>query len=234
MSHGGISIKTIIVLVILVLVGVLGVLGVNTVRTYMSGASVGVEPKNTLATPGEDGRSGVITWTTDKAAQGIVEYGTTPASLLLRGLEADTGTDHKVTLTPLKPNTSYYFRIRVGEEVFDNSGIPFSFKTKGADGAAVTTVKVTPTVVPMVSVAPVGGVGAACNRTTDYNKDGVINTMDIVLCLKGGGIAGPTIKPGVGVQAPTLGVGVCSGSVDYDGNGVINSLDRIKCLQNKK
>lgn len=227
MNNGGASVKTVIILVILVLVGVLGVLGVNTVRTYMSGASVGSEPKNVLATAGDDGKTAVITWNTDKPAQGIVEYGLGPASLLLRELEADQLTDHKVTLKLLKPNTNYYFRIRVGEEVFDNSGIPYSFKTKAGGGANPTVVPTRPQLPTGVVTTPTVIGGAVCDRVTDYDGNGVVNSVDFVTCIKNGGKPAliPTTKP-----VPTSN-SECKSTIDYDGNGVINSLDRIKCLQ---
>ena len=115
---GKFSIKTVIIIVILLLVGVLGVLGVNTARTYLSGASADLAPKNVLGKGNEDGKSATITWTTDKEAMGVVEYGTTPASLLLRAPESSQSTSHSIVLSPLKGGTNYYFRIRVGEEVF--------------------------------------------------------------------------------------------------------------------
>ena len=232
MNRGGASIKTVIVLVILVLVGVLGVLGVNTVRTYMSGAAAGVEPKNVLAVSADNGKGAVITWMTDNPAQGIVEYGLGPASLLLRELETDPVTTHKVTLKLLKPDTSYYFRIRVGEDVYDNSGIPFSFKTKssGEDGDPVKpTIRLVPTLTPVLTprVQPTGGV--SCNRTTDYDANGVINSVDFVKCIRDGGKPAP-MPSVVPIVSPAS---ECKSTVDYDGNGVVNSLDRIKCLQNK-
>lgn len=214
----GINLKTIIVLIILVLVGVLGVLGMNTAKTYMSGASADTQPKNVTAVPGADGKSAVINWSSDKAAIGVVEYGTTPASLLLRGLESEAGTDHKITLSPLKSNTNYYFRIKVGEEVFDNSGIPYSFKTKAGEEPVVVAPTAGITLVPVATTVPVG----ACSRTTDYNKDGTVNSLDYLECLKG--------KNGTSTPVPS---GSCQTGVDYDGNGVVNSLDRIKCLQGK-
>jgi len=218
MNKGGVSIKTIIVLVILVLVGVLLVLGLNTVRTYMSGASAGSEPKNVTPTLSNDGKSATISWVTDKAVQGIVEYGTTPASLLLRGLETDASTNHSVTITPLKGNTNYYFRIRVGEEIYDNSGIPFSFKTKG-EGASI------PTPIKVAATPTIASGSPACDRTIDYNKDGVVNSVDFIVCMKG---ASPV--PTVASNSASG----CSGDVDFDKNGIVNSLDRVKCLQNQQ
>lgn len=213
------SIKTVIIVVILLLVGVLGVLGINTARTYLSGASGANEPKNVLAKANEDGKSAVVTWASDKATVGVVEYGTTPASLLLRAPESEQATTHSVTLMPLKSGTNYYFRIRIGEEVFDNNGIPYSFKTKMVEAPTPTI-----TVMPTVNLVPTVSEGTACNRTVDYNKDKVVNSLDYMYCLKN--------KPSGGA-VPTVSTGGCAVGVDYDKNGVVNSLDRIKCLQNK-
>ncbi|MCX6726896.1 MAG: fibronectin type III domain-containing protein [Candidatus Shapirobacteria bacterium] len=213
MMSGKISLKTIIILVILVLVGVLGVLGVNTVKTYFSSAAAGAEPTAVLATPNSDGKSAVVTWTTEKAVQAVVEYGTTPASLLLRSVESDSTTDHHVTLTPLKSGVNYYFRIRVGEDTpYDNNGIPYSFKTK--DSSEVVVVQ------PTVAVVPTGS-ATSCVQNKDYNNDGVINSLDYLQCIRSNGVK------------PTVGASGCAGGVDYNGDGTINSLDMIKCLQKK-
>jgi hypothetical protein len=210
---GAAAIKSILIVVILVLVGVLGFLGVNTAKTYLSGASADTEPKNVLAKPSEDGKSATISWTSDKALVGVVEYGTTPASLLLRAPESDQVTSHAVVLSPLKTNTNYYFRIRVGEEVFDNSGIPYSFKTK----VSSVVNEVTPTK-PVVVVPTL--VAGECQKGVDFNGDGTINTKDYIDCLKN--------KPIV----PTT-VSKCKSGVDYNGDKTINSLDLVKCLQSQ-
>lgn len=217
---GKISFKTIVILVILVLVGVLGVLGMNTMKTYLGSAAAGSEPKAVLAAPSDDGKSATVTWTTDKSVQAIVEYGTTPASLLLRSLETDATMSHRVVLTPLKSGVNYYFRIKVGEEIFDNNGIPYSFKTGEPMVAEVTPTIVEPT--KAIAGAP------ACSQTVDYNGDGVVNSLDYVQCVKNGGenkTATPTTE--------VVNNGGCVAGVDYDANGTINSLDMIKCLQKK-
>lgn len=247
MKLGAINIKTIIVVVVLILVGVLAVLGVSTAKTYMSGASADMEPKNVAAVPGEEGRSAVISWTSDKATAGVVQYGTTPASLLLTAIETDAVTSHKVSLSPLKPGITYYYRIKVGEDVYDNAGIPYSFKTKpleaGSEGVnpppqsnIPPQAEVPP---PTVSVVPTVAAVAACNRTTDYNSDGVINSVDFATCLKNSKTNGPTgtvPTPTVAVAggSPTPTGAVDCNKVDFDGNGIINSVDRIKCLQSQR
>lgn len=244
---GKISVKTIIVLVVLVVVGVLSVFGVKTAKTYLSGAASGAEPKNVVGTPSADGKSATVSWSSDKASMGVVEYGTTPASLLLRAVETEAVVDHKVTLTPLKSGVSYYFRIRVGEDVFDNNGIPFSFKT-ASDGSA-TSVGVTQPLVtapssnggPQVVDTTLPAVG--CNRTTDYNKDGVINSIDMIYCQKndlarsGNGTQTATASSnGVGstTAATSNGTSQCQAGVDYNKDGTINSFDIIKCRQGSR
>jgi hypothetical protein len=227
MNRGGVNLKTIIVIVIILLVGVLSVLGVGATKTYLSGAAVGTEPRSVIATSDEDGKSATVSWSSDKATQGIVEYGTTPASLLLRNPETDAATSHRIVLTSLKPNTSYYFRIRVGDEIFDNSGIPYSFKTKA--GAASQPSPVASIVVPTAPVVVPTGVNG-CNRTTDYDGNGVVNSVDYFKCVKDGPGSAPVTKVSP-TSAPVP--GECKEGVDYDGNGVINSVDRIKCLQKK-
>lgn len=225
MNSGKVSFRTILALAIILLVGLFSVLGMNTVRTYMSGASAGAEPKGVLAKPNDDGKGAVISWSSDKPVSAVVEYGTTPASLLLRAIEPDATTGHRVSLSPLKPGVNYYFRIRVGDEVFDNNGIPFSFKTKSSDTAEV---KVSPTIGQTV------GLQAECSRTTDYNSDGVINTVDYLTCVKNNSSVSPVVTKAVtGQPAGSTTKNDCMTNVDYDGNGVVNSLDRIKCLQKR-
>lgn len=217
MKTGKVSLKTIIVMVILLLVGVLGVVMMGSVQTLLSGAAGGADPVGILATPGSDGKTATITWTTDKAVQAVVLYGASPAALLLSAPEAGAATDHSVVLSSLRAGQTYYFRVTVGEETFDNSGIPWSFKTPEGD---------VPTVTPTIMIPTVAPSGGACNRTTDYNGDGVVNTVDYITCMKNGGTAAPASSGANSTSG--------CGNVDYDGNGVINSLDRIKCLQNKK
>lgn len=209
------TIKSVLIVSILLLVIVLGVLGLNTVKTYIGGASADTQPVNVLATPNDDGKSATITWTSDKSLLGVVEYGTGPAALLLRSPETEATTTHSVVLSPLKSGTSYYFRIRIGEEVFDNNGIPYSFKTKAAEVVATPTVAVVPTIAAVITPVQFNTV---CNKTDDYNKDGLVNSLDYITCLRK-------------LQPTSVSSDKCPSNVDYNKDGVINSLDRVKCLQ---
>ncbi len=220
---GKFNVKTIVILSVLLVVIVLGVIGAKTVQTFMSGATSDVEPTGVTAISATDGKTATVSWTSKKAALAKVEYGTTAASLVLMATENDSVTDHKVSLSSLRPNTTYYYRIRIGEEVFDNSGIPYTFKTKGEDEA-----KVTPTVSPIISSVPLASSsGTECKTGVDYNKDGVVNSFDLLTCKKDGGVVSST--------TPTTSTVDCNGDIaDYNSDGVVNSLDRINCLQSQK
>lgn len=209
---GGVSIKTIIVLVILILVGVLGVLGINTARVYMSGAAGGTEPTegSVLAKIDEEEGGAVVTWASEKESMGIVEYGTTPASLLLRAVETSETTSHRVILNPLKANTNYYFRIRVGEEVFDNNGIPYSFKTKDKQSAE-GGVTVVPTRAVAGGTTPTPGSAGSC----DENKDGRVSSIEQARCATAGEAS----------VAPTGGASKC----DLNKDGRVSSMEQLKC-----
>ncbi len=82
--------------------------------------------------------SAVITWYTPHATQSIIEYGTTPESLISYAPETEATRDHHVELTLLTSSTSYYFQIRTGDTVYDQNGIPWSFITKSPTGEDVS------------------------------------------------------------------------------------------------
>lgn len=233
---GKANVKTIIVMVIMVLVVVLGVLGAKTVQTYLSGATEDVMPRNVVATANEDGRGAVISWMSDKESMGVVEYGTSPASLLLRALETSQVTSHQVTLSPLKSGTTYYFRVKIGEEIFDNSGIPYSFKTKESESESERVMEPDVTLEPTMPTQVGSGssvISGTCNKETDYNSDGTVNALDYIQCIKGSSVA-PTSAPAPATSATESSGSTCKPGVDYDNNGSINSLDMIKCLQNQR
>lgn len=225
--RGKLNVKTIVILAVLLVVIILGVVGAKTVQTFMSGATSDVEPVGVTAVSADDGKTATISWTSDKAAIAKVEYGTTAASLVLIATDNDSVTSHKVSLSSLRPSTTYYYRIRVGEEVFDNSGIPYTFKTKGE-----SETKVTPTISPVISSVPLASSsgGTECKEGVDYNKDGVVNAFDLATCKKNGG----TVSSSTTKTTSTPAASKCDGTLaDYNSDGVVNSLDRINCLQSQ-
>ncbi len=191
------NIKGVIIVIILFLAGVAAVLGVKVARTYFSGAAGGSAPVNVRVLP--DVSAATITWQSNKSSMGVVEYGANQANLLLRAPETSATTTHRVVLSPLKPATIYYFRIRIGDEIYDNNGIPFSFRTKErtakistAPAPSIATVTATPT----RPAATASGTPSQCNLSKfkealknqdlsfDFDHNGVVNTKDWLICLK--------------------------------------------------
>jgi phosphodiesterase/alkaline phosphatase D-like protein len=218
--------KTVVILGVMLVVIVLGVIAIGQVRNFMSGATSDVEPANVVATSAVDGKTATITWTSDKESVAKVEYGTTAASLVLMTADTTATASHNLTLNQLRPATTYYYRIKIGDEIFDNGGIPYSFKTKGESETAVVSPTVAVTVTPVVTKA-------VCNPETDYNNDGVVNSIDLMTCKNSGGtVQSSTQAAGSKVLNSTA---ECDNLIaDYNSDGVINSLDRINCLQTKR
>jgi len=195
------TIKTVIIILILFLTGIGAIFGINTARTYLSGAAAGEEPKNVRVQA--DAASATITWQSDKETVGVVEYGTNQASLLLRALETQKSTIHRVVLSPLKTATTYYFRVRIGETIYDNNGIPYSFATKPATAKVEEKPTAQPTV-PSRSItsSPVSPTPSLTVRVTscvvaefeakmgttdsryDFNGNGRVDSRDYLLCLE--------------------------------------------------
>lgn len=82
--------------------------------------------------------SATIAWVTDRNTQGVVEYGVSPNVLNFYAPEQSAKKEHTVDLTLLTPSTPYYFIIRVGDRVYDNAGMPWTFTTKSISGEDVT------------------------------------------------------------------------------------------------
>ncbi len=186
------TLKTIIIVLILFLTGIGAIFGINAAKTYLSGAAAGEDPQNVKVQA--DVASATISWQSEKEVMGIVEYGANQASLMLRAIETQKSTVHRVVLSPLKEGTTYYFRIKIGETIYDNNGIPYSFKTK----PAVAEVLPTPTIAPILPTPTIasssGSLVTACvsadfesqmgtsNAAYDFDKNGVVNTLDYIKC----------------------------------------------------
>lgn len=222
--------KSLIIILILILVGVLAVFGLNTAKDMFSSAAGGADPVGVKVEA--EANLATVVWTTEKEVMAVLQYGTTPASLLLRALETNPSISHRMTISPLKSGTTYYFNIRVGDEIYDNGGIPYSFKTN-AGGAKTEEVsvspspKVSPTLVPSQTKTPSpAGTTEKCafledhygesGSEYDYNGDGKVNIMDYVRCQD--------------CQKILDNIGSTDSLYDKDGDGKVNMPDYIKCL----
>ena len=73
-----------------------------------------------------------VTWRTDAASTGRIEYGETPS--LGQVAYDDRGEDvasrvHHVTLTRLTPDTTYYYRVHAGGAISPSEGEPYQVTT---------------------------------------------------------------------------------------------------------
>jgi len=156
-------------------------------KTFMSGATADYEPQDTpIVIVSADARTAIISWSTDKAVVSSVLYGTNAASTPLMAIEETETTDHNISLSISPSVATYYYKIEAGGNTYDNGGMMFTFKNKVVTATPTMVPTIIPTIVPVVTL-PVGASSSAgtCNQTTDYNKDGVINSLDYLLCSKG-------------------------------------------------
>ncbi len=93
-------------------------------------------PSNVIIEPAED-NTVKVQWNTGVETSAIVEYGTSAnaASMTKVAISEATSTNHSVNINELEPGT-YYFQIRVGDTVYDNNGIFWTFTVE--DPNAVT------------------------------------------------------------------------------------------------
>ncbi len=82
--------------------------------------------------------SAVVAWTTNVKASTILRYGTNPGDLNHKAEEPWGGTNHRVHLKELKPNTTYYFDVESQHAQGTGSqaeSAKLSFKTPAKNGA---------------------------------------------------------------------------------------------------
>ena len=200
MTNGKTNKKTItIVLVSLLGIAIIvgAVLSMGKIRTFLGGATGGSRPEGVRVT-NITANSATVIWQTSKSVAGQIEYGTTPGSFLLRNTETAQTSDHSLVLSPLLPETIYYFRIRIGEEVYDENGAPYSFTTRvvaSIPEVTVSPVPTLPTSTPSASVTEVPSATSSAQYTLDdfqakfgssdsefdINEDGVVNSADWIL-----------------------------------------------------
>lgn len=120
-----------------------------------------------------------VSWATGEDSQGVVEYGTSPTALNFFGPESQKTKSHSIDLTLLSPTTTYYFQIRIGDQKFDNGGVPWAFTTKNIGDStrqSTSTVESEPTptptrpavISPTLSPTPISSInigGAGCGET---------------------------------------------------------------------
>ena len=91
--------------------------------------------------------SATVTWSTNVPAGSTVMYGTDANKLDQTAQESWGGTNHKVELKNLQPNTTYYYQVKSGEALGSGSGITSpvaSFKTNANGSTSASAQSNTP------------------------------------------------------------------------------------------
>jgi hypothetical protein len=118
------------------------VFGFLTFQNVLTRAS-NIEPTEVSVLRTTD-TTATITWLTGEDTQGVIEYGTSPSQLVFFAPEAVATTNHRVEITLLQPDKTYYYILRINGERFDNEGVPWQFTTKLPGAGAVQETKGTP------------------------------------------------------------------------------------------
>lgn len=139
---------------------------------YMSGIFVSANddaPRELIVRSVTD-NSTQLYWTTQNETQGLIQYGTNSSELSLIAPEVIAGKEHTIDLTLLKPQTTYYFQLKIGDKVFNNGGLPWTFATKKAtDASNVSSDQPASAVCPQTNNCAVikSNLGLGCT-TLDY------------------------------------------------------------------
>ena len=150
------------------------VFGARFVQNYLTQARATPQPENVEVREITQ-TTAKITWTTEKDAQSIILYGETPGNLPLMAFEDKPKKDHEVNLSLLNPRTTYYFKIKVGEQEFDDQGLPWQFTTLSTV-ATPTPPSFNPSLFPQKF--------GTSDPLYDLNHDGVVNFTDYSLYLQ--------------------------------------------------
>ena len=166
------------------------VLGFNVFQSVFTRAA-DYEPRDVVITDVAQ-NSVKIGWTTGVETQGVIEYGTTTTALNFFAPEPQKTKSHSVDLTLLSPASTYYFQIRIGDQKYDNGGVPWTFTTKGADQSVVAPTAVPTQVTITVSPTPIQTLdiptATTCNETDCTKIKAKLgkgcSTQDYFKCLR--------------------------------------------------
>ena len=82
-----------------------------------------------LTVSGITATSAKVEYMTKNEAVTTFFYGTNPSNLIYFLPDGSAGSGHRFLLANLIPHTTYYLRIKIGEKLYDNNGMPWGFVT---------------------------------------------------------------------------------------------------------
>lgn len=157
----GLPVQAIAVISGLLIAVVIMAMSFNILRGKLTRASDSA-PRDVLVSSGNsDGVS--VSWKTDQKTEALIAYGTSPDKLDRLIPENTTAIDHKLSINEvtngksLAPDTTFYFNIKIGDKIYDNNGIPWTFTTKGRHPTALPSARPTNSLtveLPKPSITP--------------------------------------------------------------------------------
>ena len=151
---------------------VTGLFAIKQATSYWSQAQQGVgKPDGVTARVVSDSQA-VISWTTQDEVISLILYGVSPTSMDKTQTELSSAKTHRVALAGLQPETIYYYKIQVGQEVFDQQGQTWRFSTQPKDTPA------------RLSKDEFRQAYGSSDLRFDFNKDGIVNGVDYQLYLE--------------------------------------------------
>jgi hypothetical protein len=145
----------------------------QTVRYLSHGNQPAGQPLN-LSTDAATPDRVTISWTTQDEVLSLIQYGTSSTQLNQTQSELSSTTSHRLVLNQLQPDTKYFYKIQVGQQIFDDQGQPYSFTT--APSPEKTPIE--------FSEQTFRDAFGSSDPDLDINGDGIVNTFDYSLYLQ--------------------------------------------------
>jgi hypothetical protein len=143
------KIPTIIGIIILLASTFAGVYFLRMNQVFRIGANPTFTPKD-IRTSNLSDTTATISWVTEGIATNFINWGETQTNLTKIEKESDTDQKfftHSITLTGLKENTSYYYKINSEGSNYDNNGLPWQFTTGGKISINQTSIPISGSVI---------------------------------------------------------------------------------------
>jgi hypothetical protein len=125
--------------------------------------------------------SATVEYYTDQESQAVILYGTEANELKFLAPDQTKTNEHKVTISLLIPKTTYYYAIKIGEDIYQDGNVPYTFTTKATEAEQSPTPTLTNTS-PTLSTSD-------CPMTNDCDvirglMGKVCSSSNYIQCLK--------------------------------------------------
>ncbi len=163
-----------------------------------------------------------VSWETGTETSAVIEYGSSPDanSLTKVAISEATSRNHSVDISQLEPGT-YYFQIRIGENVYDNGGVYWSFTVPGEEetsNEATSEATISPSVSTTVVPTPTPSKSPIQPADTEASSSATITPQPLTTPT-------PGINPAVSICTSTN----CS-QIQSNLGSLCTTQDYLKCI----